>query len=202
MHVSWTNGLYLYMVCLREKFDRENGPVAGLTTEGRIAVMVNLLRVVAVTIHNIEREIVSSDPSVWLYNSFIVSALTSLQTFLDVVARFCYDESSDDRQDPNIYFVSHTFHHMDLQPVSQQQTVIRGLQFEGRSFNDLVNYVKHTMPWVGLHTTNTHGEVDIFDCNGKGVLRNMVCPAYDAGVVILKHLAKKKSIHIRNPYTV
>ena len=190
--------------CLREKFDREDGPVSGFTTEGRIAVMANLLRVVAVTIHNIEREIVSSDPSVWLYNSFIVSALTSLQTFLDVVARFCYDEyeSSGTTDQTNIYFVSHTFHHMDLQPVNQRQTLIGGLRFKGKSFNDLANHVKHTMPWIGLHSTNPHGDVDIFDSDGKGVLRDMVCPAYDAGVAIIKHLAKKKGTHICNPYTV
>lgn len=162
-------------------------PVAGpletirrsFTKLGRGAVMKNIMQYVIDDAEQLKIE-VNKGTEAFIYNALVFRVMTGIQNVLDAVARYCEDNypSAVPRPDDRIYFGRYSFEREEVYKISYLQKKIAELSFEGKTFYDMANSVKHKKPWVGLVTVNDIVQsVDIFDSNHKGLVYDMIVPA-------------------------
>jgi hypothetical protein len=163
----------------------------GLTQEGRYAVLSNIFHMVTHEFHKLCMEVVTPGGCAWAYNAYIYRVATGLQSLLDSIARFCsdvYGETLDSSE--KIYFDTFFFYLPDLQRVRVCQAGIKAFRYDGMTFNDLANRIKHEVQWVGLRQTAPDGIIDVFDDEKTGLVFGVLAGVYQHTKTIMSLLKK------------
>lgn len=156
----------------------------GLTLEGRQTVCAYLYDFIETDYKNLRNEITKgADADAYIYNALIVRVILGIQSTLDAVSHCCHDHfriEGDGTELPrgeNIYFHSYEFQHTQLGRIYALRETLQGLRYDGLSFNDLANRLKHHIPWIGLASENDMTR-DIFDANGTGMVYGFIMEVY------------------------
>ena len=192
----------------------------GLTMEGRQTVCAYLYDFIETDYKLLRNEITKgADADAYIYNALIVRVILGIQSSLDAVSQCCHDHFSIERvssvealragsepptherhsqqcvgmevtRGKNIYFHSYEFQHTELSRICALQETLQGLRYDGLSFNDLANRLKHHIPWIGLASENDLSR-DIFDANGIGIVYGFILEIYTLSRRIIDIFMKK-----------
>jgi hypothetical protein len=155
----------------------------GLTMEGRQTVCAYLYDFIETDYKNLRNEITKgADADAYVYNALIVRVILGIQSSLDAVSHCCHDHFriESDTELPrgeNIYFHSYEFQHTQLRQIFALREALQGLRYDGLSFNELANRLKHHIPWIGLASEKDMSR-DIFDANGTGIVYGFILEIY------------------------
>lgn len=188
--------------------------IAGFSPKGGVAVIANQLVVVAKTLIAVRNELLPhkrdldfAQPSVFMVNGLLASAATGLQSVMDAIASFCQRMAPDEDHHAYIYFSTFEFRVIEWEFIRLiKEQGITPLQFEGRTFNEFANALKHEAPWVGL-VSEVRGLQDVYDTpvperdyEVKGAFRDMLVPAYNHVKKIVERLGAKFQQPVTLPF--
>ena len=130
------------------------------------------------------------DSSPMIYNSLVFRVTTALQSLLDSTVRLCNDlyPIEPKQQSSLIYFDNYEFLHPEFNRLRVHHNNISNLLYNGGSFNNLANTIKHEVPWVGLCTVDENGVVDIFDSCHIGLVDTVLYTVLKNSSSILRKL--------------
>ena len=176
--------------------DKRKNLVSCYTPQGLIAVMANQLLITAETLMKARNELRSrndgqsiyAQPSVFLVNGLLVSAVVGLQSIQDAIASFCQKQEPDYEVHGVFYFSNYPFRVTKFEFINLYRRRIYEHKFSGKTMNDLANCCKHDVPWLGLVQTNDDNINDIADESGTQLLREVLIPSYDETAKLLARI--------------
>ena len=184
----------------------------GWTEKGGIAVVANQLGIVAKTLISARNELNCEAtpnetnglayPSAFMVNGLLASSTTGLQAVMDSVASLCNDLARDDDFSGDIHFNTFPFCVTSWDFIkATRRDKIRPLRFDGLSFDELANKLKHTQPWLGyISQGNPDCMKDIHDAQGVGVLRRVLVPIYNEVKSIVERIGSKYNQSVTLPH--
>ena len=119
-----------------------------------------------------------------LVNGHLCLAATMLQTVLDRITAFCEASSTPS-------FSKYGFKNCEHNFISEARHKIYEPLFQGLDLDDLATRCNHVVqPWLGTISTDSYGLNDIHDRLGKGVLHDMLAPAYNQTKRVVERLGQ------------
>lgn len=114
-----------------------------------------------------------------------VMLLSSLDWIASLIER-CIP-TSDERI--KVYFASYPFLQSGYTWIRSHQKTILDMSFDGMSFNDFTNFVKHEQPYIGLPSLVTQTNLyDVVDRDGIQYVYGILIPAINQAIKIVKHV--------------
>ena len=154
----------------------------GLTPEGQKVVCGYMFDCVANDFACLRTEMVKGrDADARIYNALIVRVVLGIQQSLDAVANFCHQHERVDEEfeeHERIYFQSFAFEHTKRNNICKLREKLQQYRFNGKTFNDLANRLKHRVPWVGLASGSDNNMNDIYDSGGQGCVFQFLMNVY------------------------
>lgn len=147
--------------------------IDGLNKKGRWAVLKNLHSSVRTDLQLLQISILKETSNTSEHNMLIFRVVTGLLSILDMVSRLCDDLAPSvltNQSDDRIYFHKYNFHESVWLRIHDLQSRLNLLRFDGKSFYQIANKLKHEIPWVGRVTTSDScGITDIFGHGEKEI---------------------------------
>ena len=136
------------------------------------------------------------------FNSYCVSAIFALGSFLDSFATLCQkfkDELPGRTPKPETSsknlsnFMAYNFPKCIGETLQEEKKAILNCSFNGLQFNDYWNNCKHEHPWLGIISKfTTDGYADIADKDNKKMFfKDMLIPVYKTAQKMLQIVADK-----------
>ena len=178
---------------IRSQYKRDHAPSTsreGLSHAGRLVVLRNIWAGINTDFFTLKFEMLKDDSSPMIYNSLVFRVTTALQSLLDSTVRLCNDlyPIEPKQQSSLIYFDNYEFLHPEFNRLRVHHNNISNLLYNGGSFNNLANTIKHEVPWVGLCTVDENGVVDIFDSCHIGLVDTVLYTVLKNSSSILRKL--------------
>ena len=154
----------------------QGGIGKGFTKEGHKAVLQNMYQMNRFELNELltqacltAQERNQADP--FIYNALCVRVTRGLQDLIDAIAHYCESKHPTNVEKEKIYFQTYEFSGDNWKVIDTQSKMIKTYQYNGLSFWEYSNKLKHQFPWVGLISYNEITlSKDIFDENHIGYL--------------------------------
>ena len=163
----------------------------GLTPDGQKVVCGYMFDCIANDFALLRTEMVKGrDADARIYNALIVRVVLGIQQSLDSVANFCHqhervDKNKGIKENERIYFQTFEFEHTKQNNICKLREKLQQCRFNGTTFNDLANRLKHQIPWVGLASGSDNNMDDIYDSDGQGCVFQFLMNVYSvAGEIV------------------
>lgn len=210
-NVRWSTESSLHNSLLQGAREFKHTVIQSFTAKGGVAVIANQLAVVARTLITVRQELAidapNADakgdfkyPSTFMVNGLLASAITGLQNVLDAVASVCHNLAPDSEHNGIIYFSTYSFAVTEWDFIARaKHTQISKLKFDGLTFNELANRLKHELPWVGV-ISQANDINDVYDSSNVGAFRGMLVPMYNIAKNIVCFLGNKYNQSVDLPF--
>jgi hypothetical protein len=163
----------------------------GFTIEGGIVVVANALLHAAAPIGESRYHVLSSElgQNSAVLNGMLWTGTVLLQSALDSFASLCQKIS----QLPQAagYFHNYPFINSDIVWVGVHQTKIAEILFDGKTFDEFANFIKHEQPWIGAVSMGATGTRDVCDSSGVGYVYGVLIPVFKELKLMVCRLAKQ-----------
>lgn len=154
----------------------QGGIGKGFNNEGHKAVLQNMHKMNRLELLELltqacltAQERNKADP--FIYNALCVRVTRGLQDLMDEIAHYCESKYPTNTDADKIYFQTYDFNGDYWKVIDAQSKIIKTYQYNGLSFWEYSNKLKHQFPWVGLISFNEITlSKDIFDENHIGYL--------------------------------
>ena len=154
----------------------QGGIGKGFTKEGHKTVLQNMYQMNRFELNELltqacltAQERNQADP--FIYNALCVRVTRSLQDLMDAIAHYCESKHPTNIETDKIYFQTYVFSGDNWKVIDTQSKIIKAYQYNGLSFWEYSNKLKHQFPWVGLISYNEITlSKDILDENHIGYL--------------------------------
>ena len=181
---------------------REMRGMSSFTHAGGLIVIANVLSATAdvivkiQTLLNGESQRAHAQSRSCQANALAFSATLQLQGILDSFAGLCAKMTVDGIPHGNtrfgqaIYFDSCDFVHDDVVWVNEFRSNLRDVRFDGKTFKDFANFIKHEQPWIAM-VSESRNVLDLYDTSGKGYVYSVLLPVYRIVKSLLEGLAQR-----------
>lgn len=165
-------------------------PIEDMNAMGTVKILVNSLILIAKEIDGIRTELQAAEVDAHIINAMISIVIPAMQNWLDQVAGFCQRQDAVEGCDGDIYFHSYMFKTAAYDTIGHLQRKLAEIRFDGMSFNQICNLIKHESPWIGRVTESERNMRRDIHVRDDSFIAGVIYPAFRACKSIATFLAR------------